>query len=151
MHYGFSAILNWINRMKYVKKFATIEVKWFRPSVKYPQASNPLNELIFSISCDFSSKGITDEREMASLSSWRFPVTKVIYIRSAIMIFLCMRNPSSDVVSTTGVYIWEYDMTKKTETFTVCSIEFCFSFLSNIFLKPRRITVWLDYESNPNI
>ena len=51
-----------------VVKFDIIEVKWDFPRVKYPHASNPLNVFKFSMSFHFSSYGIADEREMASLS-----------------------------------------------------------------------------------
>ena len=61
--------------MMNVVKFDKIEVKWDFPRVKYPHASNPLNVLKFSISFHFSSYGMADEREMASLSLDRLSVT----------------------------------------------------------------------------
>ena len=71
----FSDILNWINTMMNVAKFDNIDVKCCFPRVKYPLASNPLNELIFSIICNLSSELIAEDNEMTSLSSRRFSVT----------------------------------------------------------------------------
>ena len=58
-----------------VVKFDTIEVKCGFPRVKYPLASNPLNEFILSINKYLSLKQISGDNEILFFSSHRFSVT----------------------------------------------------------------------------